>query len=105
MKTSKTRAGRFRPAIRKMVTAAVIAAVTTGSLFATSAFARRDEHRRGGDWHGHRGGGGISIGVGAYPYAPSYGYAQPVYVPPPVYYPPQPSSGISLFVPLNLRIR
>jgi hypothetical protein len=77
---------------------AVIIAVVTGSLFATSAFARRDDHRRGGEWRGHRGGGFVAAG---YP----YGYAQPVYVPPPVYYPPQPSPGISLFVPLNLRIR
>jgi hypothetical protein len=32
-----------------------------------------------------------------------YEYAQPVYVPPPIYYAPQPSPGISLFFPLNLR--
>ena len=35
-------------------------------------------------------------------YAPYY-YSAPVYVPPPVYYAPQPSLGISLFFPLDLR--
>lgn len=97
MKTSKTQAGSLRPAIGRIAAAVVIAAVT-GSMFATPAFARRDDHRRGGEWHGHRGGGVV---IGAYP----YGYAQPVYAPPPVYYPPQPSPGISLFFPLNVRIR
>ena len=32
-------------------------------------------------------------------------YPQPVYVAPPVYYPPQQSPGISLFLPLDIRIR
>ena len=32
-----------------------------------------------------------------------YIYAQPVYAPPPVYYEPQPSAGISLFFPIDLR--
>ena len=32
-----------------------------------------------------------------------YYYSRPVYVPPPVYYPPQPSLGISLFFPIDLR--
>jgi len=32
-----------------------------------------------------------------------YHYSRPVYVPPPVYYPPQPSAGISLFFPIDLR--
>ena len=35
-------------------------------------------------------------------YRPYY-YSAPVYAPPPVYYPPQPSRGISLFFPLDLR--
>jgi hypothetical protein len=101
MKTSKTQAGSLRPTVGRIAAAVVIAAVT-GSMFATPAFARRDDHRRGGEWRGHRGGG---VTIGAYPYAYPYGYAQPVYAPAPVYYPPQPSPGVSLFFPLNVRIR
>ncbi len=36
-------------------------------------------------------------------YRYGYGYAQPVYVPAPVYYEPQPSPGISLFFPIDIR--
>jgi hypothetical protein len=36
-------------------------------------------------------------------YQGAYRYSQPVYVPPPVYYEPQPSPGISLFFPLDIR--
>jgi hypothetical protein len=32
-------------------------------------------------------------------------YPQPVYAPPALYYPPQPSAGITLFLPLDIRIR
>jgi hypothetical protein len=75
--------------------AAVVIAAVAGSMVATAAFAdRRDDHR----WRGHERGWGRG-------YPAPYVYAQPVYVPPPVYYPPQPSPGVSLFVPLNLRIR
>lgn len=35
--------------------------------------------------------------------APAYYYSEPVYAPPPVYYAPQPSPGISLFFPLDIR--
>jgi hypothetical protein len=38
-------------------------------------------------------------------YERPYYYSQPVYAPPPVYYAPEPSPGISLFLPLNIRIR
>jgi hypothetical protein len=30
-------------------------------------------------------------------------YAQPYYAPAPVYYAPQPSAGITLFIPINIR--
>lgn len=33
-----------------------------------------------------------------------YGYAPPLYAPPPIYFGPPPSPGVSIFLPLNLRI-
>jgi len=91
---------KARPLLGKLVLALVCAG--TLGLAATPAFAedhdrgRRDNHGNNGRHEGHdrnwRGNG--------------YGYqSQPVYVPPPVYYAPQPSPGISLFLPLNIRIR
>jgi hypothetical protein len=37
-------------------------------------------------------------------YRQPYIYAQPVYVPPPMYYEPEPSPGITLFFPLEIRL-
>jgi hypothetical protein len=81
---------------------ALVLAAALGSLAAAPALAR-DEHggghqARGGHDHGHdrgHGGGGFDVGV----------YADPVYAPAPVYYDPQPSPGISVMLPLNVRIR
>jgi hypothetical protein len=84
----------------------IVAAVTLASALAgvsiAPAYARNDHDRRGhsdrglhrGEWRNDR-----------WAYRDPYYYSQPVYVPPPVYYPPQPSPGISLFFPLNLRGR
>jgi hypothetical protein len=71
------------------VTSLALAAVLS-SVFVTPAFADRDHGRDRGhrDWHDHRG---------------AYVYAQPVYAPPTVYVAPQPSPGISLFLPINIR--
>jgi hypothetical protein len=33
----------------------------------------------------------------------SHGYVHPYYAPAPVYYAPQPSAGISLFIPISIR--
>jgi len=93
---------KARPIPGKLVLALVCA--STLGLAATPAFAedhdrgRRDNHRDNGRHEGHdRNWRGNGYGYGYQP--------QPVYVPPPVYYAPQPSPGISLFLPLNIRVR
>ncbi len=78
-----------------------------GSLSISPAFAAHDGQgqRDRQDNHGQRGDRGHRDRHGDrrdYEYR-RYGYAQPVYAPPPVYYEPQPSSGISLFFPLDFR--
>jgi hypothetical protein len=98
MKTPTQASRNARSILGKLVLALVCATALSG-MAATPAFARddhRDDHRNNGRHEGHdrnwRGNG--------------YGYqSQPVYVPPPVYYAPRPSPGISLFLPLNIRIR
>lgn len=61
----------------------------------------RDEH-----WQGYRYPPGFKKGDryyedGRYYY---YGYAPPLYAPPPIYYGPPPSPGVSIFLPLDLRV-
>jgi hypothetical protein len=99
MKIQTQTSRNARPILGKLVLA-LICATALGGMAATPAFARddhrddhRNDHRNDGrhdrNWHGN-----------------GYGYqSQPVYVPPPVYYAPRPSPGISLFLPLNIRIR
>jgi hypothetical protein len=110
MEISTRQAVKSRPAIGKIVMAVAFASVM-GSMCMTPALGRdddrgrhdaRDNRDRHGDreWHGDR---------DRHDYRPEYGhpyrYAQPVYVPPPVYYPPPPSPCVSLFFPLEIRIR
>ncbi len=112
MKISISQARNARPVISKLmislVFASMIGAIATGPALARDD-GGRDQHRdQGGrderqDEGRHR---------GESPYdrdryedqRPHY-YAQPVYAPPPVYYAPQPSPGISLFFPFDIRIR
>lgn len=76
-------------------------------LSVAPAFADRNDQGDGGDWHGDRGRHwGRDRGEDRRhwrDYRQPYGYEQPVYVPPPAYYPPQPSPGINVFIPLDLR--
>ena len=101
MKTSTKQARNFRPTISKIVMALGVASVM-GGMAITPALAdndhrqvRRDNGRHNGEWRGDRN--------DRRGYQQSYYYSQPVYAPPPVYYDPQPSPGISLFFPLDLR--
>jgi hypothetical protein len=121
MKTSMLQARNARPAISKimiaLVFASMVGAIATGPALARDDNrsnehqdqGRRDEHqdqgkrdehqdqdRRRDESNFNRDGRGDR--------QPNY-YAQPVYAPPPVYYAPQPSPGISLFFPLDIRIR
>ena len=109
MKTSTKQASNFRPTISKVVMALAVASVMSGMAI-TPALAKDNDNRQG-----HRDNGlhkGQSKGDRDRPeyrpvyqpvYEHPYYYSQPVYVPPPVYYTPQPSPGISLFFPLDLR--
>jgi hypothetical protein len=96
MRTSNTRARKFRSTIGKIVMALVFVSMIVGISIAP-AFARD-----GG--RGHRGGYyGRGYGYGVYQ---PYGYyPAPVYAPPPVVYAPAPymSPGISLVLPIHIR--
>jgi hypothetical protein len=110
MKTSTNRAWNFRPAISKIGMALACISVI-GSMAATPALAKDNDKRierhdnglhkgdRRGDRDWQRG------YQQPYRYQHPYVYAQPVYAPPPVYYAPQPSPGITLFFPLEIRVR
>jgi len=109
MKTSTKQPRNFRPTISKVVMAFAVASVM-GGMAITPALAdndhrgnnhrqvHRDNGRHNGEWRGDRHRGFVQPYIYSQPY-----YAEPVYVPPPVYYAPQPSPGISLFLPLNIR--
>ncbi|MGD0663215.1 MAG: hypothetical protein ABSD38_34650 [Syntrophorhabdales bacterium] len=92
MRTSTTRARKFRSTVGKIVMALVVA-LMIGSISITPAFARDNGRGHGGGHAGHgRGGGGYSY------------YPAPVYVPPPVVYDPYAyqSPGISLAFPIRI---
>jgi Ni/Co efflux regulator RcnB len=112
MKTSTLQVRQLGPTISKimvsLVFASMMGAIATGPALARDDNrsnehqdqGRRDEHqdqdRRRDESQFDRDRRGDR--------QPNY-YAQPVYAPPPVYYAPQPSPGISLFFPLDIRIR
>jgi hypothetical protein len=110
MKTSTKQARNFGPIISRITTAlAVVSAV--GGLSIAPAFGDnegregdRDNSARNSERHGDR--NWRERGPAYRPgYPHPYYYSAPVYAPPTVYYPPQPSPGISLFFPLDVRIR
>jgi hypothetical protein len=96
MRTSNTRAGKFRSTVGKIVMALVFT-LMIGSIAIAPAFAR--DARGGGGHAGHGRGGGHDRG-GGYGYYPA-----PVYVPPSVVYDPYAyqSPGISLVFPIRIR--
>jgi len=111
MKKSSIRQARyFRSTGRKVVMALALASAISG-LSISSALADSNDNYDGPGNSGHHENYGQSKkhgdrdGYDGYQleYRQPYIYAQPVYAPPPVYYEPQPSVGISLFFPLDLR--
>ena len=110
MKTSTNQARNFRPTISKVVMALAFASVM-GGIAMTPAHGAHGKGKGNDDRQGHRDNGGHrgerQGDRNQREYRPQYQrpyyYSQPVYAPPPVYYPPQPSPGISLFFPLDLR--
>ena len=103
MKTSTMQAGNLRPIISRIVIARVCSSVM-GGIAMTPAFARDNDQRAG-----HRDNGKHKVERHAdrdwRGYQEPYYYAQAVYAPPPDYYAPQQSPGVSVFLPLNIRIR
>ena len=95
MRTSNTRARKFRSTVGRIVLALVVA-LMIGGISITPAFARDNGRGHGGGHAGHGRGGGHDRG-GGYGYYPA-----PVYVPPPVVYDPYAyqSPGISLAFPI-----
>jgi hypothetical protein len=107
MNTSTTQARNFGPKLGKIALAIALASAM-GGLGMTPAF---------GDEHDNRGGNARDRGHDTARdqhrdrnrhdnrrdnYRP-YRYAQPVYAPPVVYDRPEPSPGVSLFFPIDLR--
>jgi hypothetical protein len=94
MRTSNTRARKFRSTVGRIVMALVVASMI-GGISVAPAFARDDDRGRGrhearGHYRGHE---------------PRDYYREPVYAPPPVYYAPTPyqSPGINLVFPIRIR--
>jgi hypothetical protein len=103
MKTSTNQARNLRPAISKIVMTLAIASVMGGMAITPALGDNRQGHQDRGMHKGERQGDRER-----HEHRPVYQrpyYSQPVYAPPPVYYAPEPSPGISLFLPLNIRIR
>ena len=95
------------------IVAALALVSVMGSVCVTPAFAKDGDGPRGhsdkgwhkGEWRGDRDQWREWQPLYRPVYVAPYYYSRPVYVPPPVYYPPQPSPGINLFFPLDIRIR
>ena len=98
MKTATIKAKVLRRKIGKLSGTVILATAMTVSVMA-SAFADRYDDRGYAVGHHHRRHQTYHYVQPAYPYY----YAQPVYAPPPVYYAPEPSPGVSLFFPINIR--
>jgi hypothetical protein len=111
MKISTSQAMHLRPTTSKIVMVLAVA-VMMGGMAVTPARAKdNDNHQRHQAQGLHKGqykGEGERERPAYRPvyrpvYQEPYRYSQPVYVPPPVYSEPQPSPGISLFFPLDIR--
>jgi hypothetical protein len=106
MKTSTNQARNLRPTIGKIAMALAVASVM-GAMAVTPALGdnrkgHQDQGLHKGQYKGDR---DRTVYQPVYRpvYQDPYRYSQPVYAPPPVYYEPQPSPGISLFFPLDIR--
>jgi hypothetical protein len=106
MKTSTNQARNLRPTISKIVMALAVASVMGGMAITPALGDNRKGHQDQGLHKGQfKGDRDRRVYQPVYRpvYQDPYRYSQPVYAPPPVYYDPQPSAGISLFFPLDIR--
>ncbi len=107
MKTSTNQARNLRPTISKIVMALAVASVMGGMAITPALGDNRKGHQDQGLHKGQNKGDRDRPEYRSV-YQPVYQepyryYSEPVYAPPPVYYDPQPSPGISLFFPLDIR--
>ena len=107
MKTSTERTRHFRPTISRIVMALTLASVMSGMAMTPALGQNRETQSRAKapqdrNQHDNR---NRNDRRDQHAYRPVYQhpYSQPVYAPPPVYYAPEPSWGISLFFPLDIR--
>ena len=110
MKISTKQAKNLRPPMGKLVVAcALVSAMGGMSIAPAFGFDRDDRHdrrewrdRRGHDWDHDRGyhRGPPHMGAPVY-----YESPQPIYVPAPIYVAPPRSPGVSIFLPLDIRVR
>jgi hypothetical protein len=113
MTISTARGGGFRPTFKQLGVVFALASLVAGTAMSpASADGRHGHEGRGGGYGGGRG-DGYGRGYSRDNWHSGYGrsdwrggaYYEPyaVYAPPPVYYPPQPSPGVSLFFPIQIR--
>jgi hypothetical protein len=102
MKISTTQARNLAPTISKLMGALVFASVMSGLAVTPALSENNQRHDEPQDRGNHRAPSHTDRDRHAY-HQPHY-YPQPVYAPPPVYYVPQPSPGISVFLPLQIHI-
>jgi len=109
MKSTTNQAMHLRPTTSRLVMVLAVAAMMGGMAVTPARAKDNDKHQGHQDQGLHK---GQYKGERERPeyrpvyrpvYQEPYRYSQPVYVPPPVYYEPQPSPGISLFFPLDIR--
>ena len=110
MKISTKQARNFRPPMGKLVAAFALASAMAGiSIAPAFGYDRDDRHdrrewrdQRGHDWDHDRGyhRGRRDMGAPVY-----YESPRPVYAPVPVYVAPPRSPGVSIFLPLDIRVR
>ena len=106
MKSSTKQFRQPAPSLGKIMMALALAAVL-GAVSITPALSKGNDKHHDNGWHkgeqrSERSDYYYRERRDAAYYQPYY-YSAPVYAPPPVYYAPQPSPGISLFFPLDVR--
>lgn len=109
MKISTRQTGNFRPSFGRLAVAFALASAMGGMSVAPAFGFDRDDHDRR-EWRDHRGHDrGYDRGyhrspryVGGPVY---YESPRPVYAPVPVYVAPPRSPGVSIFLPLDIRVR
>ena len=106
MRTSNTRAGKFRSTVGKIVMALAFALMIGGILiapaFGVESYGRGEYGEHGRYQHGQYQQGRYQRGRRGYQHR-TYYYSEPVYAPPVDVYVPTPWPGISIVFPIIIR--